>query len=208
MGLERESAVECSEAVRLYSGQNTFVKGKYFRRGKKLEAPASVEDLPARTVELGRELGIAEERVERLVRVAVAYGDAVGIIDVLRIEGWSEDGLTIPQMRLLWALRDEDGLPVGALAERLGVNPSTITGHVDRLVRQGLVRREEDPTDRRIVRNYLTEEGAVTVGAMRHFVGAYLINILKRLSDEKLERLEQALADLNHAAVEARHAAT
>ncbi len=127
---------------------------------------------------------------------------------MLRIEGWSEDGLTIPQMRLLWALRDEDGLPVGALAERLGVNPSTITGHVDRLVRQSLVRREEDAGDRRIVRNYLTEDGASTVGAMRHFVGAYLINILKRLSDDKLERLEQALADLNQAAIDARHAGT
>ncbi|MBI5289505.1 MAG: MarR family transcriptional regulator [Chloroflexi bacterium] len=151
-------------------------------------------------------MGIAEERLERLVRVAVAYGDAVGIIDALRIQGWSEDGLTIPQMRLLWALRDEDGLPVGALAEQLGVNPSTITGHVDRLVRQGLVRREEDAGDRRIVRNYLTEEGATTVGAMRHFVGTYLINILKRLPDEKLARLEEALADLNHAALDARHA--
>ena len=127
---------------------------------------------------------------------------------MLRIEGWSEDGLTIPQMRLLWALRDEDGLPVGALAERLGVNPSTITGHVDRLVRQSLVLRQQDAGDRRIVRNYLTEDGASTVGAMRHFVGAYLINILKRLSDDKLERLEQALADLNQAAIDARHAGT
>src|SRR5512137_941295 len=92
-------------------------------------------------------------RQERLIRAAKLYGDAVGIIDSLRIEGWSEDGLTIPQMRLLWTLRDEDGLPVGSLADRLGVNPSTITGHVDRLVRQGLVRREEDAVDRRIVRN-------------------------------------------------------
>jgi DNA-binding MarR family transcriptional regulator len=167
---------------------------------------ASITDLPARAVELARELGVGEDRLESLVRVAYAYGDAVGIIDVLRIEGWSEDGLTIPQMRLLWALRDDDGLPVGALAERLGVNPSTITGHVDRLVRQGLVRREEDPSDRRIVRNFLTDDGSVTVSAMRHFVGAYLINILKRLSDEQLERLELALADLNRAAIESRHA--
>ena len=89
------------------------------------------------------------ERAEQLVRVAIAYGEAVMILDTLRIKGWSDDGLTIPQMRLLWTLRDTDGQPVGALAEHLGVNPSTITGHVDRLVRQGLVRREEDADDRR-----------------------------------------------------------
>jgi DNA-binding MarR family transcriptional regulator len=147
---------------------------------------------------------VEPRRVDQLVRVAEAYGEALGIIDALRIQGWSEDGLTIPQMRLLWTLRDEDGQPVGALAEHLGVNPSTITGHVDRLVRQGLVRREEDPADRRIVRNYLTEAGSVTVSALRRIAGMHIINILKRLDDGQLDRLETALADLNRAAEESR----
>ena len=144
-------------------------------------------------------------RAEQLVRVAIAYGDAVMILDTLRIKGWSDDGLTIPQMRLLWTLRDTDGQPVGALAEHLGVNPSTITGHVDRLVRQGLVRREEDPGDRRIVRNYLTDEGQETVGVLRRIAGTYIINIIKRLDGDALQRLEDALGDLNRAADQARH---
>jgi DNA-binding MarR family transcriptional regulator len=143
-------------------------------------------------------------RLELLRRIAGAYGDAVGIIDTLRIQGWSEDGLTIPQMRLLWALRDQDGLPVGTLAEQLGVNPSTITGHVDRLVKQDLVRREEDPIDRRIVRNYLTDEGVVCVGTLRRIAGTYVMNILRHLDDGQLHRLEAALRDLNDAAARAR----
>ncbi len=157
------------------------------------------------THELAEALGVTDPaRMERLIRVARGYSDAVGIIDALRIQGWSNDGLTIPQMRLLWALRDEDGLPVGALAEHLGVNPSTITGHVDRLVRQDLVRREEDAGDRRIVRNYLTETGIITVGALRRIAGAYFFNIIKRLDDEQLGRLAASLDDLNRAAAEAR----
>ena len=151
------------------------------------------------------DLGVDDPvRRERLNHDATAYGDAVGIIDTLRIKGWSEDGLTIPQMRLLWTLRDEDALPVGALAEHLGVNPSTITGHVDRLVRQGLVRREEDAGDRRIVRNYLTEAGVATIGSMRRIAGAYFYDIIKRLDDTQLARLAAALDDLNRAAAEAR----
>lgn len=144
------------------------------------------------------------ERLERLKHVARLYGDAVGIIDALRIQGWSENGLTLAQLRLLWALRDDDGLPVGALAEQLGVNPSTITGHVDRLVKQGLVRREEDNIDRRIVRNYLTDDGRVVVTAVLQVAGTYIVNILRRLPDDDLDRLEQSLAALNHAAAEAR----
>lgn len=162
-------------------------------------------DLPEDAGEAARLLGVEPERFEQMVRVAYAYGDALGIIDALRIQGWSEDGLTMPQIRLLWVLRDDDGLPVGALAEHLGVNPSTITGHVDRLVRQGLVRREEEPADRRIVRNFLTEEGQAVVAAQRHVAGVFLLNILKRLDGAQLERLELALADLNAAAVDARH---
>jgi DNA-binding MarR family transcriptional regulator len=155
--------------------------------------------------ELAETLGISDPaRMEKLSRVAKGYSDAIGIIDALRIQGWSEDGLTIPQMRLLWALRDEDGLPVGALAEQLGVNPSTITGHVDRLVRQDLVRREEDSDDRRIVRNFLTETGSTTVGALRRIVGAHFFNIIKRLDDDQLSRLAAGLDDLNRAAAEAR----
>jgi DNA-binding MarR family transcriptional regulator len=143
-------------------------------------------------------------RRDLLIRVAQGYSDAVGIIDTLRIRGWSEDGLTIPQMRLLWALRDEDGLPVGALAEHLGVNPSTITGHVDRLVRQGLVRREEDASDRRVVRNHLTDLGGTTVTALRRIAGAFMLNVLRRLDDTQLEHLAASLGDLNEAAAAAR----
>ena len=168
-----------------------------------------VQQVQIETGELADVLGITDPtRLEKLIRVAHGYSGAVGIIDALRIQGWSEDGLTIPQMRLLWALRDEDGLPVGALAEQLGVNPSTITGHVDRLVRQDLVRREEDPSDRRIVRNYLTETGSVTVGALRRIVGQYFFNIIKRLDDDQLDRLGASLEDLNRAATEARHEST
>jgi DNA-binding MarR family transcriptional regulator len=144
------------------------------------------------------------ERLERLKHVARAYGDAVGIIDALRIQGWSEGGLTIAQLRLLMALRDEDGLPVGTLAELLGVNPSTITGHVDRLVKQDLVRREEDTIDRRIVRNYLTDDGRAVVTAMLHVAGVYMVNILRRMSDDELDDLDRALASLNRAAATAR----
>ncbi|MBF6601280.1 MAG: MarR family transcriptional regulator [Dehalococcoidia bacterium] len=144
------------------------------------------------------------DRLERLKHVARLYGDAVGIIDTLRIQGWSEGGLTLAQLRLLWSLRDEDGLPVGALAEQLGVNPSTITGHVDRLVRQDLVRREEDSVDRRIVRNYLTDDGRVIVTAVLQVAGAYIVNILRRLSEDDLDGLERSLTALNAAAAEAR----
>src|SRR5437870_326345 len=107
--------VEPPRANRLYYHE-TLCKGQILQAGQQTPAQAAS----------GSATGDAETdpaRLERLRRVALAYGDAVGIIDRLRIQGWSEGGLTLPQMRLLWALRDDDGLPVGALADHLGVNP-------------------------------------------------------------------------------------
>ena len=45
---------------------------------------------------------------------------------------------------------------------------------------------------------------AITLGALLRIAGTYIINILKRLDGPQLARLEAALADLNHAAEEAR----
>ena len=50
-------------------------------------------------------------------------------------------------------------LPLGTLAERRACVRSNITQLVDRLEAEGLVRRSDDPKDRRSVRAELTDEG-------------------------------------------------
>lgn len=140
----------------------------------------------------------------KLVAVARQYSDAVGIVDPLRIRLWTECGLTMPQLRLLLIMRDEPGVTGGVLAERFAVNPSTITGHVEKLLQRDLVRREEDDLDRRVQHNYLTDAGVDLVGRLERAAGHYLIGVLERLAPEQLERLSAALADLVAAAREHR----
>lgn len=135
-----------------------------------------------------------------LVALARLYADAVGIVDPLRIRLWSECGMTVPQLRLLFMIRDEPGITGGALAERFGVNPSTITGHIEKLLQRELLRREEDDLDRRMQHNYLTEGGASVVGQLERTAGQFVIGILERLTPEQAERLSLALTDLVAAA--------
>ena len=66
------------------------------------------------------------------------------------------------------------------------------------------MRREEDSIDRRIVRNYLTEDGRVIVTAVLQIAGSYVVNILKRLNEQELDQLEESLSALNRVAGEAR----
>ena len=137
---------------------------------------------------------------ESLVALARLYGDAVAIVDPLRIRLWGECALTMPQLRLLFMIRDQPGVTGSTLAERFAVNPSTITGHVERLLKRDLIRREEDESDRRVQHNYLSEVGAEIVGRLERAVGQFVIGILECLTVEQAERLSGALTDLVAAA--------
>ena len=68
-------------------------------------------------------------------------------------------GITYPQYLLLHTLWEEDGRTVGAIAERLALEPSTVTPLAKRLETAGIVTRERDPRDERQVRIRLTDRG-------------------------------------------------
>lgn len=68
-------------------------------------------------------------------------------------------GIHPGQDRLLSELWAEDGLSQSELIDRLGVEPPTVTGTLQRLERDGFVRRAPDESNRRISRVFLTEAG-------------------------------------------------
>ncbi|MHC4840327.1 MAG: MarR family winged helix-turn-helix transcriptional regulator [Planctomycetota bacterium] len=70
------------------------------------------------------------------------------------------DDCTMPQFDVLAQLcRDEQGLTFSALSERLLVTAGNLTGIVDRLEKQGFVRRETNPQDRRQTFIRVTDKG-------------------------------------------------
>jgi DNA-binding MarR family transcriptional regulator len=71
----------------------------------------------------------------------------------------AEHGLHVGQEMVLVELWQDDGLRGGDLADRLGVEPPTITKMVRRLEACSLVERRADPEDARSLRVYLTGEG-------------------------------------------------
>src|SRR6266516_701661 len=76
-------------------------------------------------------------------------------------------GLTITQFGLLAHLRVLDGIGVGALAERLVMDPTTLTRNLRPLERKGFVVLEPDPADRRARSLRLTEKGRAALRAAR-----------------------------------------
>ncbi|RJF81729.1 MarR family transcriptional regulator [Azospirillum cavernae] len=68
-------------------------------------------------------------------------------------------GITYPQYLMLSVLGDEDGATIGAIAERLGLESSTITPPAKRLEQAGLVERRRSRVDERQVQVWLTDAG-------------------------------------------------
>jgi len=78
------------------------------------------------------------------------------------MERWAEKfGLSEGRFQILVRLKHQPGgrFAMGELAEMLAVSPRTVTGLVDNLERDGLVKRVDDPTDRRSVYAELTDQG-------------------------------------------------
>lgn len=71
----------------------------------------------------------------------------------------SAHGLHVGQEMVLVELWQDDGLRGSELAERLGVEPPTITKMLRRLEACGLLERRADPEDARSIRVYLTGQG-------------------------------------------------
>jgi len=115
------------------------------------------------------------------------FQGALNIFDPLRFRAWAELGLTTAQLRVLFLVRETPGVTAGELAQRLSVTPPTISGIVDRLVKLGLVRREDDESDRRLVRNLLTEAGEGACGKMERGAEIYTRRILIEMNHVDLE---------------------
>ncbi len=116
-------------------------------------------------------------------------------------------GLTPQQYRVL-KLIGAGGERSAKLAERLAVAKPTLTSTADGLVAAGLLQRETETQDRRVVRLHLTEAGHDAVRLADGEYAGWLGTLLAETDDP--ERLLGDLAEIDRAldeVIRARHAA-
>ena len=106
-------------------------------------------------------------------------------------------GITYPQYLVLHALWEQDARTIGAIAERLALESSTVTPLVKRLEAAGHVTRQRNPNDERQVRVLLTDSGR----ELRQRCGCLAEELVARsgLSVDQLAALNQQVATLRRA---------
>jgi DNA-binding MarR family transcriptional regulator len=120
--------------------------------------------------------------------------------EVLKIgnEFFARHNISKGRFVVLILLSDEVQNQVGSktpaeLAEMAGCTRATMTGLIDSLERDGLVRREPDAQDRRMMRVVLTEAGRSLIETMlpQHF--QQVTHMMSGLNDEELKTLSSLL---------------
>ena len=119
------------------------------------------------------------------------------IENIVRQRLRSEFGTTLPRFDLMAQLdREAEGLSMGELSARLMVTGGNVTGIVDQLEGEGLVVREDHPTDRRAFRVRLTAAGRRQFRRMAAVHEAWIVKLFDGWDATQKNQVHGLLATL------------
>jgi DNA-binding MarR family transcriptional regulator len=126
--------------------------------------------------------------------IAIALIHAVHRVEARVEEALAGVGLSSAKFEALSVLVSQDRpISLSELAEKLTCVRSNVTQLVDRLEAAGLVKRADDPADRRAVRAEVTALGRKRYAAGAPVVNAVLQDVAKKLSAVDPQVLKRAI---------------
>lgn len=110
-----------------------------------------------------------------------------------------ETGMGAPRWFALAVLARRDGIGQGEVVRAFGLDPSRVTRVAQALEGDGLIRRERDPGDTRVVRMHLTDKGRDKLAEMPRLKNEFRRRIGGALSDGEVAELRRMLGVLAEA---------
>ncbi len=112
---------------------------------------------------------------------------------------WPGGQMSLVHLNVLFVLSGEGPLPMNRLAELLDVSQASATGIVDRMEQRGLVARERDTDDRRVVRVCLSAQGEELLAGIAAERRVKLARLLDTLPEDDAGALLQGLRAMRRA---------
>ena len=94
---------------------------------------------------------------------------------------------------VLMSLWQEDGLKVIELSKKAGLEPSTMTGLLDRMERDELVARTTDPNDRRALKIHLTKIGRQVREPVLNVVDRVITKVFAGITQDDISQTKNLL---------------
>ena len=111
----------------------------------------------------------------------------------------AREGASLARTRVLLMIQRRGAVKATDIAELFGLAPRTVTDTLDGMERQGLIRREPDPKDRRAKRIVITEAGQQAAAATEPIRRELTGQVMGSLNAEEQEVLARILAKLEAA---------
>lgn len=111
-------------------------------------------------------------------------------------------GVSMLQFTAVHALAREAPMNITGLARALHLNQSTVSSLVDRMVRDGLVRRVQSPRDRRAVRLTLTERALGIANRVKVSPFDFFKTLLRALEPQEVAALGRMVDKIERALFE------
>ena len=105
-------------------------------------------------------------------------------------------GLSNTEIRAMGRIAEADGVSAGQLGETLALTTGSVTALIDRLVADGMVERQRNPTDRRAVRLVLTEKGTTGMRTLYTDFQLVIADATAHLPHIEIDRLSELLREL------------
>jgi MarR family transcriptional regulator, organic hydroperoxide resistance regulator len=111
-------------------------------------------------------------------------------------EAMSKHGVRVGQNILLETLWETDGLTPGELAARLHVSTPTVVNTATRMAAAGLLVRQRDPADARLVRLYLTAQAREVRWVVKQARDELEDRVTATMTSDEREHLRSALVKI------------
>jgi DNA-binding MarR family transcriptional regulator len=137
-----------------------------------------------------------EARVERIAR---SMGSFIRVFQIMRNRSESA-GIRPPPLDpqyVLLHVLSAGALPMSELSRKLGCSKPNVTALAGRLIEEGLVNRQHDKSDKRIIRLGITEKGKAVMEERRKAARAAIRANLSELSEKELDELCESLERVN-----------
>ena len=153
----------------------------------------------SRTSDVVASISRSKARGKSALRAWLRLWSCVGSVErVVRTRLYSDHGMTLPRFDYLSQLyREPDRrMNMTELSRRLMVSGGNVTGLTDRLVADGLVKREQDSSDRRVQIIVLTDDGyeRFIQVALEH--EKWIGELFEELGPDQMRDLNQTLGQL------------
>jgi len=102
-------------------------------------------------------------------------------------------GVTLVQCHTLVELDEAGPLNLSELAKRMELDKSTVSRTIDSLVGSSLVKRKEDPDNRRAVILRLTRSGKSQLGKIHGVSDRFYQQILQNVPEDRMDKLTKCL---------------